>query len=281
MLKKDRGSDIDVCFWGTRGTIPAPGPQFAKAGGNTNCTALTCGEHTIIFDAGTGIRELGSMLASENVTRNIHLLLTHAHYDHVEGIPFFAPFSNPEAEVNVYCGALDNTSGVEETICGLMRRPYFPVGPEVLTAKINHFDLGTNEGFMIGNQIKISTCPLNHPGGATGYRVDYHGSSFACITDTEHFEDRDDENILRLIDGVDAFMYDCSLTDEEYPQFVSFGHSTFEVGLRLQKLSKAKQFLAFHHMPFRGDVELDKLEKMIRRENSLNAVAREGVRYCL
>ena len=221
------------------------------------------------------------MLAATNVTRNIHLMLTHAHYDHMEGIPFFAPFSNSEAEVSVYSGPLDNTPSAKETVAGLMRRPYFPVGPEVLTADIDYVDLGTNDGFMIGNEIKVSTCPLNHPGGATGYRIDYRDSSFACITDTEHFEGKDDDNILNLIDGVDAFMYDCSLTDEEYPQFVSFGHSTFEVGLHLQKLANAKQLFAFHHMPFRGDTELDKLEKLLRRENPQNAVAREGFRYCL
>ena len=268
---------FEVTFWGTRGTLPVSGSPFVRTGGNTNCTEITCGEHTIIIDAGTGIRELGSKLVTTDPDRKIHLLLTHAHYDHVEGIPFFAPFFTENSTVDITCGKLDGAKSIKETLSRLMKRPFFPVGPEVFTANIEYQDLKDNETFAISDEIKVSTVPLNHPGGATGYRIDYNQRSFACITDTEHEPGKPDEAILKLIDGVDIFSYDSSLTDEELPDFKGYGHSTFEEGMRLCKLANAGAMRAFHHMPFRSDDELDLIEKKIKAENPKSGVAREGV----
>ena len=269
-------STFEIRFWGTRGTLPTPGDQFRQAGGNTNCTEVTCGEHTLIFDGGTGIRELGSKLASEGKTDKIHLLLTHAHYDHVEGIPFFAPFFNPASAIDVYCGKLDGSNSTEDTVLNLMRRPYFPVGPDVFTSKVKFIDLETRAAFNIGNQIKISTIPLVHPGGATGYRVDFDNRSFAVVTDTEHVPEKPDESILEFINGVDLFIYDSSLTDAEVTEFAGYGHSSYEEGMRLCREAGAKAFMAFHHMPFRTDLELNSFEQEIREDNCKSGVAREG-----
>ena len=282
MSKEQKPAAMKITFWGTRGTLPAPGPQFAQAGGNTNCTELTIGEETIVFDAGTGVRELGSQLAAERPQQNVHLLLTHAHYDHVEGLPFFAPFFIPKTKVKVCCGKLDGSDTTKDTVLELMRRPYFPVGPSVFTADVEYVDLQENDAFSIGENIKISTMPLNHPGGATGYRVDCGDKSFACITDTEHVIGEHDQSIIDFIKDVDAFIYDCSLTDEEYPDFAGYGHSTFEEGLRLQELANAGQLIAFHHMPFRTDAELNKIEQdILQKENASNMIAREGFSFTL
>ncbi len=273
---------MEITFWGTRGTLPAPGPQFSQAGGNTNCTELTIGEHTIVFDAGTGVRELGSQLAAERPNQKVHLLLTHAHYDHVEGVPFFAPFFIPGTQVKVCCGDLDGSNSTEDTVLDLMRRPYFPVGPSVFTADVEYVDLKANETFKIGDEIEVITLPLNHPGGATGYRINYSGKSFACVTDTEHVVGEHDQSIVDFIQDVDAFFYDCSLTDEEYPDFAGYGHSTYEEGLRLQKLANAGMLIAFHHMPFRTDEELNKIEAdMLKSDNPANMIAREGYSFTL
>lgn len=276
MSKSSNDPVFEVTFWGARGTLPAPGPQFARAGGNTNCTEVTCGDQVIVFDAGTGIRELGSRLAAERPQNPVHLLLTHAHYDHVEGVPFFAPFFMDGSKVDVYCGELDGSTGTMDTVLNLMRRPYFPVGPNVFTADVKYIDLKAHEEFELGQSISVRTIPLNHPGGATGYRLDCDGKSFACITDTEHEAGITDPAIADFIRGVDAFIYDCSLTDEEFPDFTGYGHSTYEEGLRLQELAGAGSLIAFHHMPFRADDELDEIEKMLKRQNASNRVAREG-----
>jgi len=267
---------FEVTFWGTRGTLPVSGAQFAKTGGNTNCIEVTCGEHTIIIDAGTGIRELGSKLVSTQPGQKIHLFLTHAHYDHVEGIPFFAPFFMENSKIDICCGKLEGARCTSELIDTLMKRPYFPVGPEVFSADIEYKTLEENTSFSIGNKIKVTTCPLNHPGGSTAYRIDFAGKSYACVTDTEHIPGTHDENILELIDTVDMFSYDCSLIDKELPDFQGYGHSTFEEGARLARLAKAGAMVASHHMPFRNDTELEEIEKELKRENDANSIAREG-----
>ncbi len=267
---------FEVTFWGTRGTLPVSGAPFVRTGGNTNCIEITCDDHTIIIDGGTGIRELGSKLVAAKPNQKIHLMLTHAHYDHVEGIPFFAPFFNENSQININCGVLEGCRSTSELMQTFMTRPFFPVGPEVFSAQINYNTLEDNCVFKISDDIKVSTVPMNHPGNSTGYRIDFAGKSFACITDTEHTPGTHDENILRLIDNVDVFSYDCSLTDNELPDFQGYGHSTFEEGARLAKLANAGSMRASHHMPFRNDDELDAIEKQLKQQEPLNAIAREG-----
>ena len=273
--------NFEITFWGTRGTLPVSGAPFARAGGNTNCIEVTCGEHTIIIDAGTGIRELGSKLVSTCSKQKIHLFLTHAHYDHVEGIPFFAPFFIENANIDINCSKLEGAKDTKQLISNLMQRPYFPVGPEVFTADIKYNTLEENAEINISEDIKIRTTPLNHPGGSTGYRIDFAGKSFACITDTEHIVGKPDKNILKLIKNIDAFSYDCSLLDKEMDDFQGYGHSTFEEGIRLADMAGAKSMLASHHMPFRNDDELDSIEKAMYEKNPNFKVAREGDRIKL
>ncbi|MBL4890441.1 MAG: MBL fold metallo-hydrolase [Rhizobiaceae bacterium] len=268
--------EFSITFWGTRGTLPAPGPQFQRAGGNTNCTEVKCGDHTIIFDAGTGIRELGSKICGNCVDGKIDLFLTHAHYDHMEGIPFFAPFFSDGFKIRVWCGKLDGSSSTQETVEQLMRTPYFPVGPDVFTADVEYLRIDERVVFDLTPDIKISTIPLNHPGGATAYRIDYDGRSFAYVTDTESIPGEIDESIVELIRDVDLFIYDSSLTDEEFPDFIGYGHSTFEEGVRLCKAANAGAYLAYHHMPFRVDDELDQIEAEIKKTLPKSGIAREG-----
>lgn len=274
-------SDFAVTFWGVRGTLAAPAAEFQKTGGNTICAQLTCGDRVIIFDSGTGIRELGSKLVEKNPERKLDLFFTHVHYDHVEGVPFFAPFFTPSCTINVWMGPIDGAKGTEDAVKGLMRRPYFPVGPDVFTADVTYRELIGSEKLDLGDGIKVTTAPLNHPGGATGYRVDYKGRSFAFITDTEHVPGQIDTNVVSLISGCDLFAYDCSFTDAEFPEFAGFGHSTWEEGLRLREKSGAGAMLALHHMPFRTDDEVELMEKSIRKRHAESGVAREGLTIAL
>lgn len=271
-------NDHDFCltFWGVRGTLASPGQQFHRTGGNTICAEVKCGDRIIVFDAGTGVRELGSRLAEQNQFKRIDLMFTHVHYDHVEGVPFFAPFFMPQFRVDVWMGDIDGAICTEDAMKGLMRRPYFPVGPDIFTAEITYRELERHAAFDLGDGISVRTAPLNHPGGATAYRVDYSGRSFAFVTDTEHVPGRPDRNILSLIDGVDCFAYDASLTDEELPDFAGYGHSTWEEGLRLRKEAGAGAFYAIHHMPYRTDDEIDEIDDAIKDKHDGSAAAREG-----
>ena len=280
-MVETNNKNIEITFWGTRGTLPVSGKPFARTGGSTNCIEVTCGDHTIIIDAGTGIRELGSKLVANKSKQKTHLLLTHAHYDHVEGIPFFAPFFMEDNDINIVCGNLDGARNTKELIKNLMKPPYFPVGPEVFMANIQYNTIEENAVFNISDDIRIITAPLNHPGGSTAYRIEYSGKSYTCITDTEHVVGKQDENVLKLIDNTDLFSYDCSLLDAEMDDFQGYGHSTFEEGMRLANTAGAKAMLASHHMPFRNDDDLDHIEKAMAKQNPEFKVAREGMKIIL
>jgi phosphoribosyl 1,2-cyclic phosphodiesterase len=276
-VTKSQTTGLSVTFWGVRGTLAAPGREFQRTGGNTICAEVRCGDRVIVLDAGTGIRELGSRLIEQKSVRKLDLFFTHAHYDHVEGLPFFAPFFSPEFSITVCTGHLDGSTSAEDAVKGLMRRPYFPVGPEVFSANVEYRNVERSQTLDLSDGIIVRTAPLNHPGGATGYRIDYGGRSFAFITDTEHVPGKVDRNIVKLIEGVDLFAYDASFTDAELPDFAGYGHSTWEEGLRLRKRANAGAFLALHHMPFRTDLEIDALEKAIQLNHAKSGVAREGM----
>ena len=275
-MSRARSGQLSVTFWGVRGTLAAPGEQFRRTGGNTICAEVACGDRVLIFDAGTGIRELGSRLVEQKAVRRLDLMFTHVHYDHIEGLPFFAPFFSPEFSIDVWMGRLDGASGTEEAVKGLMRRPYFPVGPEVFSARVSYREVERHQTIDLGDGIVVRTAPLNHPGGATGYRVEYAGKSFAFITDTEHVPGRMDANVLELVRGCDLFAYDASFTDEELSDFAGYGHSTWQEALRIREEAVAGSVLCIHHMPFRTDAEVDGIEAHMRKAHSKSGCAREG-----
>lgn len=266
-----------IRFWGTRGTLATPDAECKKAGGNTVCVEVNCGEETIICDAGTGIRLLGSKIIAGPKPRKINMLISHAHYDHVEGIPFFAPLFSDKYEVDFWCGKLDGSTDTKDTIEGFMRRPYFPVGPEVFCAKLGYHLVESHQAFDLNDNIHVKTMPLVHPGGATAYRIEYSGKSFSYVTDTEHKPGETNEAIVEFIRDTDVFVYDASLTDTELPEFEGYGHSTWEEGLRLAKLGNAKRYFAYHHMPFRDDKELDEIDRAINESKPASGVARENL----
>lgn len=276
-MTEGQNTDFEITFWGVRGTLASPGRQFQRTGGNTICTEVRCGGRIIVFDAGTGIRELGSRIVEQGRIHRLDLMFTHVHYDHIEGVPFFAPFFSPDYEIDVWMGHLDGSGSTSESMKGLMRRPYFPVGPEVFSAKTRYREVERNQTIDLGDGILIKTAPLNHPGGATGYRVEYEGKSFAFVTDTEHVPGKTDRNVVKLLKDVDLFVYDASFTDAELPDFAGYGHSTWEEGMRLRAKANAGAFLSIHHMPFRTDDELDAIEAAIREEHAQSGVAREAM----
>ena len=276
MTQSANSRRFTVTFRGVRGTLASPGDPFRRTGGNTICAELRCDDRLIVFDAGTGIRQLGSELLDQSAIRKIDLMLTHVHYDHVEGLPFFGPLFSPDFDINIWLGTVDGADSTEDAVKGLMRRPYFPVSPDVFNATMRYNEVSEGQTLDLGDGIVVRTAPLNHPGGATAYRVDFDGRSFAFVTDTEHFVGKPDDNILSLIEGVDMFAYDASLTDVELPDFVGYGHSTWEEGMRLRSRANANRFMAIHHMPFRTDNDIDLIEAAIKAIHPASGVSREG-----
>ncbi len=267
---------FNVRFWGVRGSIACPGESHRHYGGNTSCLEVRCGEHLLIFDAGTGLRPLGDKLATENGLSG-DLLLTHTHLDHIVGLPFFAPLHKPETCFRLWAGHLQPELTLRGTIAQLMMAPLFPVPPEIFSGNITFHDFSAGETLEPQPGVKLRTALLNHPNGATGYRIEFDGRSVCYVTDTEHTEGRPDENILGLIEGADIMIYDSSFTDEEYPRYKGWGHSTWQEGVRLCDQAGVKQLVIFHHDPNHDDAFMDQVarEAEIARPGTL--VAREGM----
>lgn len=273
-------SPFSVRFWGVRGTIPCPGAGTLRYGGNTPCVEVTCGEHRLVFDAGTGLRRLGQTLLANGHTVTSHVFLTHTHLDHVNGLPFFRPAYDGRNRFEFWAGHLTpQRRRLDEVLGTLMQAPFFPVPFDIMHACIAFHDFQAGDELTPLADVKIKTAALRHPGGATGYRVEFDSRAFAYITDTEHDGDRLDENILRLIDGADLVVYDATYTEAEMETHRGWGHSSWQQGLRLMEEAAADRFVAFHHDPDHDDQRLDAIasEMAGHRDRAIMAVEGEVI----
>ncbi len=265
-----------VKFWGVRGSIACPGPHTIRYGGNTSCLEVRAGTHRLVFDAGTGLKNYGDELV-KNGQNELDIFLTHTHIDHLNGFPFFKPAYAPGNTVRVWAGHLKQQgSSVREQLDNLMAAPLFPVGVDIMASDIHFNDFNAGETIDIGDGVVIKTAPLNHPNGATGYRIEYQGKSICYVTDTEHVPGTPDQNVLQLIEGTDIFIYDSNFTDEEFPNFVHWGHSTWQEGVRLSDQAGVKTFVAFHHDPSHDDAFMDRVTEELEQARPGSRVAVEG-----
>ncbi len=269
-----------IKFWGVRGSIATPSPRHIAFGGNTSCVELIMGGKHIILDSGTGIRNLGHWLLRKEV-KHAHILLSHAHWDHINGFPFFSPAFRKDCSFTMMSGNLASHGGVRQVIAGQMSHPTFPVPLEVMGASMSFEDFHAGDSFNIAPNIRVKTTTLNHPDGATGYRFEYSGKSVCYITDTEHLIGKPDQNILGLVEGADVMIYDSTYTDKEFPGKIGWGHSTWQEGVRLAQAAKVKMLMIFHHDPDHEDMFMERLESEARGLWNGAVVARENMRLSL
>ena len=267
---------LTVRFWGVRGSIACPSPAYVGFGGNTSCVEVRAGGRILILDAGTGVRPLGKLLQREGV-READVLFSHTHWDHVNGFPFFAPAFHPDHAFRVFAGHLAEEGGIREAIAGHMHEPMFPVPLDVMKARLSFTDFRAGEILDLGPGVRARTAPLNHPNGATAYRIEHGGRSVCYVTDTEHVPGRPDENVLGLIAGADLVIYDSTYTDAELPARAGWGHSTWQEGLRLVRRSGARRLVVFHHDPDHDDEVMAGIERELAAESDGGIVAREGL----
>lgn len=267
---------LTVRFWGVRGTLPTPGADTVRYGGNTSCVEVDLGQRRVIFDAGSGIRKLGDRLGQTGRIE-ADILFSHCHMDHICGVPFFAPFYDARHHFRLWAGNLLPKTRLQATIRSIMSPPLFPIEIGAFKADVQFRDFHAGETLDLGGGITARTGMLNHPGGAVGYRLECGDKSIAYITDTEHRPNELDPTVLSLVQDADLMIYDSTYTDEEYPSYAGWGHSTWQQAVRLAKSGRAKKLAVFHHDPDHDDAFMQKVEAEAARAFPGAFVAHEGL----
>jgi phosphoribosyl 1,2-cyclic phosphodiesterase len=259
-----------------RGSIPAPGATTRRYGGNTPCVEVRCGGELLIFDLGSGVRPLGQTYPAP---LRAHIFLSHYHYDHLQGMPFFTPLFNPQNQFWLY-GPTRNGKTVREILSGQMQQPYFPVTAEmVVRAQVAYQPFQAGQEVRVGDAA-VTAVELNHPGGNLGYRVDYRGHSVVYATDIEHGSPEVDERLARFAHGTDLLIYDAMYTEDEYqgrvgPPKTGWGHSTWQASIQAADRAAAKTLVLFHHEPTRDDAGMERMLRQVKRQRPEAVAARE------
>ena len=277
-----------ITFYGVRGSTPAPGPTTVKYGGNTSCVLIELSNcQRLILDSGTGMRSLGQKLLQDNMPINI--MLSHGHWDHVQGYPFFAPIYQPNRQINVFT----SDAGGHKLLCSLFDQMdgfSFPLKPEDLPSNSECIYRGT-EAVLLEKNIHITKKPLNHPGGGSAYRIEDEGTSCAYVTDNEldppykvntHYDEWVD-----FCSGVDVLIHDAQYTEDDMPHKHGWGHSLISQVRQLAIDANVGTLVLFHHDPDRTDAQLDEIqienEKFFKEkyDNNKSYCAAEGMKITL
>lgn len=271
----DDDDDFLVRFWGVRGSIAVSGPEFARYGGNTICIEMRCGKHTLLFDAGSGLRPAGKALRASGVT-DFDLFFSHCHYDHIIGLPAFKPIYERGIKLTLWSGHLAGRMTTRQMVDAFIQPPWFPVKLEICKANLDYRDFVSGDVLRPREGIVVRTGSLTHPGGCIGYRVEWGGRVVAVITDTEHEPGKLDQAVLDLIRDADLVIYDCTYTEAEMERYRGNGHSTWQQGVKLCEAAGARGLALFHHDPSRTDDDLDEMEKLAKDRFAGAFAARDG-----
>lgn len=277
-MESSPSSEFIVQFWGVRGSIPSPGKETIRYGGNTSCVEMRIADKLLIFDGGTGIRMLSKHLKPQ-LPIEAYWFFTHYHWDHIQGVPFFEPAFAKGNILHIYGAAPDGVS-MKQHFRERVLHLNSPVPTREIQADLKFYDLICGDTLTLGD-ITIETSPLNHPNGAMGYRVTWQGRSAVYCTDTEHYPDHLDENVLHLSRGADMLIYDAMYTDKEYhnpksPK-IGWGHSTWQEGVKMAKAAGVKQLAVFHHEPNHTDDILDEIAIEVQNACEGAFLAKEGL----
>ncbi len=294
-----------IKFWGVRGSIATPGESTVRYGGNTACTELHLDDESlIILDAGTGIRNLGNELAKQGKKIRAHILITHPHWDHIQGFPFFKPAFVAGNELTIV-GPEAKGVKLNKLIAEQMNKIYFPVNLFELEAKINFIPMKEDTIEVYG--AKVQSFFVNHPGFTIGYRITHNGKSLAYVSDNEPFSKETShlfangeaevlelfrnyhgdshDRVLDFIQGVDVLIHDTTYTPEQYNDHIGWGHSHYLDTLRLASQASVKNLFFFHYDPSLTDDDVDDMvEKSNKEMIRLNYVfklcaAKEGLEF--
>ena len=263
-----------VNFWGVRGSTPCDGHQFDRYGGNTSCVEIAADGHDpVLLDLGTGLRNYGEQLVADGRSQGYHatVLLTHLHWDHIQGLPFFAPVAGGGGSLAVY-GPVQEGGPLADVFRGVMSPPYFPITPEQLVGDVA-FEAVSADDFAVDGA-KVRARWVRHTDPTLGFRVEIEGASVAYLSDHGPGtvpEDPDDfipPDVLDLCDGVDLLIHDAQHTTEEYEHKRHWGHCTIEYAVHVAREAGVRTLALFHHCPTHGD---DRLDTILRDAQDLSA----------
>ncbi len=270
------GTQVRLKFWGVRGSTPTPQIENLKFGGNTPCLEIRTAENDcVIFDAGSGIRALGQTLMQEanDAPINIKIFLTHFHWDHIQGIPFFAPLYGPKNHISFLSGSTGRP--LQETLEGQMAKPYFPIDFGQVAAKRDFHEI-ENGGLVEVGGLKVRPFPLNHPQGASGYRIEANGAVIVYATDYEHGVRESDAILCEYAQDADILICDAQYTPAEYETHRGWGHSTWENAVLLARQARAQHLMLFHHDPLHDDQTMMRISQDARIHFENTTAAWEG-----
>jgi phosphoribosyl 1,2-cyclic phosphodiesterase len=255
-----------IKFYGVRGSIPSPGPDSVKYGGNTSCVFVQMATGpNIIFDAGTGIRTLGKELVNSDSALNI--ILSHGHWDHIQGFPFFAPLYQPDREISIL-RATESGDNCQHSLYDQLDGDKFPVKADALPSRSKCISKGDFRALYERN-FDLTEKPLNHPGGGSAYKIEENGLSVAYVTDNEleppYKPHTRYDDWVEFCHGVDVLIHDAQYTDGDMPHKRGWGHSLISQVRRLAVDAEVGSLVMFHHDPDRTDSQLDK----VARENEI------------
>ncbi len=269
---------MSIRFWGVRGSCPSPGPETATVGGNTSCVEIHAGGTRIALDAGTGLRRFGGELAAAGAPVDLTVLLSHLHWDHIQGLPFFAPIYAPGTRLRVAGGSPGMP--LDEALRRQMSPPSFPVDWNDLPSRIETLEVRDGSCFRVGDA-EVRVARANHPDAVLAYRIEHGDHAVVYATDTEHYACVD-PRLASLARGADVLIYDAQYLPEEYtghsgPSRVGWGHSTFEAGAALAEAAGVSKLVLFHHDPTRSDQGVALIERRAAEKFDDVVAAREGM----
>jgi phosphoribosyl 1,2-cyclic phosphodiesterase len=268
---------MKVRFWGVRGSLPTPGRRTVRYGGNTACVEVRLDERRLILDAGSGLVEFVAATATEPRPINTDLLLSHMHYDHICGLPFYAPLFQPKNEIRIWSGRLGHGIPAQDAMRSIMTPPLNPEMARLIRAQVDYHDFAVGSELDLGHGVTARTAMLQHPGGCVGYRIEWSGRAMVYATDTAYGDPATDLALRALCQDADLLIYDAMFTDDEFASRIAWGHSTWREGVRLADQCGVRQLVLFHHAPFRDDKAVAALAAEAAAVRPRTIAAREGL----